>query len=131
MGGASKVKNKFLLTMIMYLCSKLALAFVYESLYILSLHSEAAFYLSNKNLHVVTFNYAAKFEDWEGVLLKQCVEKSIVRKFLSEANYYVPGAYSEIMLYKKSCFLHTRNKTFSSLYMYNQKHISLGEIYNT
>lgn len=70
MGGASKVKNKFLLTMIMYLCSKLTLAFVYESLYILSLHSEAAFYLSNKNLHVVTFNYAAKFEDWEGVLLK-------------------------------------------------------------
>lgn len=70
MGGASKVKNKFLLTMIMYLCSKLALAFVYESLYILSLHSEAAFYLSNKNLHVVTFNYAAKFEEREGVLLK-------------------------------------------------------------
>lgn len=70
MGGASKVKNKFLLTMIMYLCSKLALAFFYESLYILSLHSEAAFYLSNKNSHVVTFNYAAKFEDWEGVLLK-------------------------------------------------------------
>lgn len=70
MGGASRVKNKFLLTMIMYLCSKLALAFFYESLYILSLHSEAAFYLSNKNLHVVTFNYAAKFEEWEGVLLK-------------------------------------------------------------
>lgn len=70
MGGASKVKNKFLLTMIMYLCSKLALAFVYKSLYILSLHSEAAFYLSNKNSHIVTFNYAAKFEEWEGVLLK-------------------------------------------------------------
>lgn len=72
MGGASRVKNKFLLTMIMYLCSKLALAFVYKSLYryILSLHSEAAFYLSNKNSHVVTFNYAAKFEEWEGVLLK-------------------------------------------------------------
>lgn len=69
-GGASRVKNKFLLTMIMYLCSKLALAFVYKSLYILSLHSEAAFYLSNKNSHVVTFNYAAKFEEWEGVLLK-------------------------------------------------------------
>lgn len=56
--------------MIMYLCSKLALAFVYESLCILSLHSEAAFYLSNKNSHVVTFNYAAKLEEWEGVLLK-------------------------------------------------------------
>lgn len=65
-GWSLKVKNKFLLTMIMYLCSKLALAFVYESLYILSLHSEAAFYLSNKNSHVVTFNYTAKLKIGKG-----------------------------------------------------------------
>lgn len=70
MGGVLKVKNKFFLIMIMYLCSKLVLVFVYKSLYIFFLYFEVVFYLSNKNSYVVIFNYVVKFEEWEGVLFK-------------------------------------------------------------